>query len=231
MAIIMHFFIYIFLAVTLAAISSLSYAISIGTMNATMEADEDFLTRTVVNNSTTTKVYEVSLVKVSNPTASGTTLSMPVGELLYAPKRFTLHPNKRQHVKFYYKGHADNQERYYRAIFTESPTAQPDDYVRAPLNGALDMNVELQSILVVRPRKSTFDYAINPVLSTISNTGNTYFEFMVKDGCDQPDDEADSKYLLPGDTWQNAKISQKGNQKFIVYQSKFIPVGEDCWLK
>ncbi|ATD37174.1 hypothetical protein BHG40_03810 [Aeromonas salmonicida subsp. masoucida] len=58
---------------------------------------------------------------------------------------------------------------------------------------------------------------------------NTYFEFMVKQGSEQSDIEADSKYLLPGETYRNTKISQSGNQKLIVYQSRFIAVGKDCW--
>jgi hypothetical protein len=52
---------------------------------------------------------------------------------------------------------------------------------------------------------------------------------MVKRGCQQADSEADSKYLLPGETYHNPGINQPGNQKLIVYQSRFIPVGKDCW--
>lgn len=225
----MHLFIKTLVAITMMAIPLRSYAISIGMMNATIEADEDFLTRTVVNNTSTAKVYEVSLAKITNPTASGVLLSMQPGELLYSPKRFTLHPDKRQHVKFYYKGNEQNKELYYRAIFTESPTAQSSKYIKDIQKGTLEMNVEFQSILIVRPRKTQFSYNIDQASGSITNTGNTYFEFMVKEGCDQPDDQADSKYLLPGNTWNNKKIIQPGNQKFIVYNSKFIPIGKDCW--
>lgn len=84
-------------------------------------------------------------------------------------------------------------------------------------------------ILVVRPRQVHFQYQLNQTEGSITNTGNTYFEFMVKQGCEQPDMEADSKYLLPGETYRNTKISQSGNQKLIVYQSRFIAVGKDCW--
>ena len=37
------------------------------------------------------------------------------------------------------------------------------------------------------------------------------------------------KYLLPGETYHNPGINQPGNQKLIIYQSRFIPVGKDCW--
>lgn len=99
--------------------------------------------------------------------------------------------------------------------------------------GTVEVKLALQSILVVRPRQSRFAYQLDPAQSTITNTGNTYFEFMVKRGCQQADSEADSeadsKYLLPGETYHNPGINQPGNQKLIVYQSRFIPVGKDCW--
>lgn len=95
--------------------------------------------------------------------------------------------------------------------------------------GTVEVKLALQSILVVRPRQSRFAYQLDPAQSAITNTGNTYFEFMVKRGCQQADSEADSKYLLPGETYHNPGINQPGNQKLIVYQSRFIPVGKDCW--
>ena len=117
----------------------------------------------------------------------------------------------------------------YRITFTESPAAQVDEGSQTQHRGTVEVKLALQSILVVRPRQSRFAYQLDPVQSAITNTGNTYFEFMVKRGCQQADSEADSKYLLPGETYHNPGINQQGNQKLIVYQSRFIPVGKDCW--
>lgn len=204
-------------------------AIDIGPMTAVLESTDEFMARTVTNNGTTPKIYEVRAAKISNPMASGQLLAMPPGELLYAPKRFVLHSKQQQNVKFYYKGVADDQERYYRVTFIESPAAQAGGHEDKSRKSKLDIKIELQSILVVRPRQVRFEYQLHPGEASITNTGNTFFEFMVKRGCEQPDSEADSKYLLPGETYRNTKISQSGNQKLIVYQSRFIAVGKDCW--
>ncbi len=204
-------------------------AIDIGPMTAVLESTDEFMARTVTNNGTRPKIYEVRAAKISNPTASGQLLAMLPGELLYAPKRFVLHSKQQQNVKFYYKGVADDQERYYRVTFIESPAAQVAGHDNKSRKGMLDVKIEMQSILVVRPRQVHFQYQLNQTEGSIINTGNTYFEFMVKRGCEQPDSEADSKYLLPGETYRNTKISQSGNQKLIVYQSRFIAVGKDCW--
>lgn len=218
-----------FKALTLIACSWPTFAIDIGAATTVMAPSDDFLAKTVTNNNTITKVYEVKVRKITNPTASGQAMEMPAGELLYSPKRFVLSAGQQQNVKVFYKGVADHQERYYWLTFIESPTAQLATREDSETTGTQEMKVALQSILVVRPRQSRFEYQLDSAQSSITNTGNTYFEFMVKQGCEQPDSEADSKYLLPGETYRNPRISQSGNQKLIVYQSRFIPVGKDCW--
>lgn len=206
-----------------------AWAIDIGPMTAIMEHDEEFISRTVTNNASTPKLYELAAYRITSPTADEAILPMAPGELLFAPKRFVLHPDQRQHVKLYYKGPGDRQERYYRVVFTEVPVAQAGTPDNAGKRSSIEMTIALQSILVVRPRQERFEYRLDQAAGSITNTGNSFFEFMVKQGCDQPDSMADSKYLLPGETYRNPKISQSGNQKLIVHQSRFIRVGKDCW--
>lgn len=218
-----------FKALALIAFSWPTFAIDIGTATTIMAPSDDFLAKTVINNNTATKVYEVKVQKITNPTASGQAIEMPAGELLYSPKRFVLSAGQQQNVKVFYKGLADHQERYYWLTFIESPTARLTTREDSKATGTQEMKLALQSTLVVRPRQVRFQYQLDPARSSITNTGNTYFEFMVKRGCLQADSEADSKYLLPGETYQNPRIGQAGNQKLIVYQSRFIRVGKDCW--
>lgn len=210
-------------------LTSQAAAIDIGAMTVAMAPKQEFIARTLTNNSTSPKVYEVQMEKISDPTARGRTLPTVPGELLFAPKRFTLHARQAQNVKLYYKGPADSQERYYRITFTESPAAQVDDGTQTQHRGTVEVKLALQSILVVRPRQSRFAYQLDLAQSSITNTGNTYFEFMIKKGCEQPDHEAESKYLLPGESYQNHKIGKTGNLHVIIYQQQFIPLGNECW--
>lgn len=210
------------------ALVSQAMAIDIGAMTIAMAPKEDFITRTVTNNSTSPKVYEVQMEKISDPTATGQAAPTIPGELLFAPKRFTLHAKRAQNVKFYYKGPADALERYYRITFTESPAAQIDEGGQALRRGAVEVKLALQSILVVRPRQVHFDYQLNTTQNFIRNSGNTYFEFMIKQSCEQPDHDAKSKYLLPGEIYHNRKIGQLGSQHIIIYQHKFVFLGKDC---
>ncbi|MCE9933878.1 fimbria/pilus periplasmic chaperone [Aeromonas salmonicida] len=203
-------------------------AIDIGQVTAILEPTRAFMARTVTNNENTPKIYTVRVEKISNPTSNGQSLDMPAGELLYTPKRFVLHGRQTQNVKIYYKGPEDDIERYYRITFIESPPAHLNDGQESRRSGALYLNIELQSILVVRPRLVRFSYELDEVEAALKNSGNTFFEFIVKSGCDEPDDKADTKYLLPGDAYINNKIAQPGNEKIIIYDAKFIRIGTRC---
>jgi P pilus assembly chaperone PapD len=132
-------------------------AIDIGAMTIAMAPNEEFIARTVTNNSGSPKVYEVQMEKISNPTATGTSTAHGARRAAVRPQ--ALHPARQdmQNVKFYYKGPADGQERYYRITFTESPAAQLDEGSQTRRRGALEMKLALQSTLVVRPRQCVFN--------------------------------------------------------------------------
>ncbi|WP_408907772.1 fimbria/pilus periplasmic chaperone [Aeromonas salmonicida] len=115
-----------------------------------MEPSIDFLTKTVTNNNETTKIYEVQVKKITNPTVNGLPIDMPAGELLYSPKRFVLRAGQQQNVKIFYKGEPDHQERYYWLTFIESPAAQLATKENTAATGTQEMKLALQSILVVR---------------------------------------------------------------------------------
>lgn len=205
-----------------------AWAFDIGPVTTTMESDTEFLTRTVINTSDKPKLYQVKAIKLTTPKIEGKELQIESGELLFSPKRFTLHSRGSQNVKFYYKGSKDDLERYYRITFTEFPAAQTSTPLNAKLSGSVELSLALQSILVVRPRQVNMKYLVDNISGSINNIGNTYFEFMVKDGCKQPESLVDSIFIMPGETYINKKIRSPENQKLIVYQNKFISVDDAC---
>lgn len=205
-------------------------AIDIGSLTATMEPKQDFINRMVMNTGSITRVYQVNAVKLDTPKLTGSESKIMGGELLFSPKQFSLAPAQRQNVKLYYKGPQDSTERYYRVTFTElAHVARGGEEEQPTISGALDLKTSIRSILVIRPRNVHFDYKVNLAEGYITNTGNTYFEFMVKQGCDQSDSDADSRYVLPGEKYYNKKLLGDINQKFIVYDNRFVPIGKACW--
>lgn len=204
-------------------------ALDIGPLTVDMDPEQSFITRTITNSSAQSKVYTIKANKLTNPSSSGKAQPIENGELLYAPKQFTLQPGHKQNIKLYYKGATDTVERYYKIIFTEASAAISKPVsIHTNTQSNIEMNISLESILVVRPRELSFDYAIDNINGSIKNTGNTYFEVMVKNGCNQPDTDADSKYLLPGESYQNPKLKGDVNHKIIIFNGKFITIGNAC---
>lgn len=59
-------------------------------------------------------------------------------------------------------------------------------------------SVSMSTILIVRPRKTRFQYEINEATGTIKNTGNTYFRVILQKGCNGDDESSTQFYMLPG---------------------------------
>ncbi len=94
-------------------------------------------------------------------------------------------------------GLGDDIERYYRVIFKETPvTVFPRRMEQKKLN--IVPSVSMSTILIVRPRKTRFQYEINEATGTIKNTGNTYFRVILQKGCNGDDESSTQFYMLPG---------------------------------
>lgn len=59
-------------------------------------------------------------------------------------------------------------------------------------------SVSMSTILIVRPRKTRFQYEINEATGTIKNTGNTYFRVILQKGCNGDDESSTQFYMLRG---------------------------------
>lgn len=55
-------------------------------------------------------------------------------------------------------------------------------------------SVSMSTILIVRPRKTRFQYEINEATGTIKNTGNTYFRVILQKGCNGDDESSTVLY-------------------------------------
>ncbi|KFK96840.1 MULTISPECIES: fimbria/pilus periplasmic chaperone [unclassified Serratia (in: enterobacteria)] len=202
-------------------------AINVGPMTFAMHQDEAFVAKRVLNNNNSARIYQVSIRAIDKPGQQETRSRPADGELLFAPKQLILQAGQGEYYKFYYHGPKDNKERYYRVAFREVPTNYQDAAQRGKASVNLEPIVVMDTILVVRPRETQFAYQLDKQRGTIKNTGNTFFKFLLKPGCDSTDEEGTTEYLRPGDTLSHPGIKLKG-QKFIIYNDTFINVDKSC---
>jgi hypothetical protein len=81
----------------------------------------------------------------------------------------------------------------------------------------------MSTILIVRPRKTRFQYEINEATGTIKNTGNTYFRVILQKGCNGDDESSTQFYMLPGRAGQAPRLNS--NRKYIVALGRYHQLG------
>ena len=200
----------------------LAQAISVGNLTFSLPAEADFASKRVVNNNKSARLYRIAVSAIDRPGGSEVR-SRPVdGELLFAPRQLVLQAGESEYFKFYYHGPRDNRERYYRVSFREVPTRNQTR--RSPTGGEVSTEpvVVMDTILVVRPRQVQFKWSFDKVTGTVSNTGNTWFKLLIKQG--------DAWYLRPGDVVHQPELRQPGNH-YLVYNDKFIKISDSCPAK
>ena len=132
-----------------------------------MDARKDFISRPIVNDTKNNNLYTISAYKISRP-GNGDERPVPGQDkdLVWSPLQFTVQANGQEYFKLYYRGPKDAVERYYRVIFKETPvTIFPWRQDQKKLN--VVPSVSMSTILIVRPRKTRFQYEINEATGTI----------------------------------------------------------------
>ncbi|HGN0424657.1 TPA: hypothetical protein ACXJR2_002168 [Proteus mirabilis] len=146
------------------------------------------------------------------------------GEILFTPLKKILLPGEQEFFKIFYRGEADEKERYYKIIISETPLDIRNDegQKKQPL---FYPTVSLETYFVVRPKDPYFKYDLNINQGILKNTGNTYFRVLLHQNCDGDDDsEPYVFYLLPNQQIKDLRISQK-SRKYIVIFDKYYSIG------
>ncbi len=193
----------------------------------TLESDRPFFSRQFVNNTKDTNLYVISAYRINRPGSDERPRPLEKGEILYTPLRKMLEPGAWEYFKIFYRGPADDRERYYRITIKEIPAnavALPN-HSKTPLVSPI---VALDTILVVRPRQMRFTYHYDPQAGVLKNTGNTYFRVMIHQRCDAKDDSAKVFNLLPGESYAGADLRGQ-HRKFIIGFNKYLRLGEQCF--
>ncbi|HBR0931145.1 fimbria/pilus periplasmic chaperone [Klebsiella variicola] len=217
----------IFSLLILISIHAPSYAINVGNLTFSMSSQDDYMSKRVINNNRSARLYRVTIFSIDRPGENETRTRPADGEILFSPRQITLQAGESEYFKFYYHGEKDNQERYYRISFYEIPTR---NYGRHNKNGSevsIDPVVVLDTILVVRPRNVDFNWRYDKTMGRVENNGNTWFKLLIKPGCDSTEEKGSAWYLRPGEVVSQSTLKQPG-VNYIIYNDKFIKISDSC---
>ncbi|WP_323945839.1 EcpB family pilus assembly chaperone [Aeromonas hydrophila] len=174
-----------------------SQAINVGSITTFIDVGVQDVAKEVENNSDQARLVTVSVSRISSPEESGVELPMTDGELLLSPARLMLPAKAKNNVRFFYKGPADDQERYYRITWRDTALSM-DEQRNERRQAVATTSAMIGTILVVTPRRSRFDYALEK--DQLINRGNASYRVVAYGVCrDKPDEQCKETYYdLPG---------------------------------
>ncbi|HBN1082764.1 TPA: fimbrial chaperone EcpB, partial [Escherichia coli] len=145
-------------------------ALDVGDISSFMNSDSSTLSKTIKNSTDSGRLINIRLERLSSPLDDGQVISMDKpDELLLTPASLLLPAQASEVIRFFYKGPADEKERYYRIVWFDQALsdAQRDNANRSAVATA---SARIGTILVVAPRQANYHFQY--ANGSLTNTGN-----------------------------------------------------------
>ncbi|OAT34735.1 fimbrial protein [Proteus myxofaciens] len=220
----LFFLLKILFMILLSSFNSNAYALYINSDISSIDSGKEFFSKPYINDTQKTNLYNFSAYKIDRPGNQEHGTPIHNGEIIFTPLKKILLPGEQEYFKIFYRGQADEIERYYKIIISETPLDMRNDdgKKKQPL---FYPTISLETYFVVRPKNPDFKYSLNPNEGILKNTGNTYFRVLLHESCNTNDDsEPYMFYLLPNQEIKDPRLKKK-TRKYIVIFDKFYSVG------
>lgn len=112
-------------------------ALDVGDISSFMNSDSSTLSKTIKNSTDSGRLINIRLERLSSPLDDGQVISMDKpDELLLTPASLLLPAQASEVIRFFYKGPADEKERYYRIVWFDQALsdAQRDNANRSAVH-------------------------------------------------------------------------------------------------
>ncbi|MBG6031610.1 hypothetical protein I5E97_11200 [Proteus hauseri] len=184
--------------------SHFATAIHVGPITEMMASDQTILAKEIENNVDQARLVSLSIERITSPLDNGKVIPLPNNEILISPANLILPGKTKEHFKIYYKGPADNQERYYRLVWRDDPVSE-EGSTQNKKSATATTSAMISTILVVAPRQENFNYRFDKEKRVVYNTGNSAFRTVATGDC-MPDAVTKNEnnrcseryYVMPG---------------------------------
>ncbi|ARO98816.1 hypothetical protein K08M3_18790 [Vibrio alginolyticus] len=195
-----------------------AFAFNVGPLVTNLDSEIGFISKMVSNESQSRKAYQIKVYEIEKPGKDEKLIKNNKNELRYSPKTFFLSANSHKYISFYYRGNK-KKEKYYRVTFSELSTSI--------LKKSIEMSIvtEINTIVIVLPENKRLKYDIDYENGKIINSGNVYFELLLKERCDSKDSDSFSRFLLPDDYFE---INLNKKIVIIKYNGRYIDPQGTC---
>ncbi|HHT0459589.1 hypothetical protein [Raoultella planticola] len=202
-------------------------ALDVGDISSFMNSDASVLSKEIKNTTESGRLINIHVERLSSPLEGGSVIPMDSqDEVLLTPASLLLPAKSSDVIRFFYKGPADNKERYYRIVWFDQALsdAQRDSARRSAVATA---SARIGTILVVAPRKA--DYRYQYANGTLVNIGNATLRILAYGPCLKPADGKECKenyYLMPGKErrFTRVNVADKKGRVALWQGEQFVPV-------
>ena len=202
-------------------------ALDVGDISSFMNSDSSTLSKEIKNTTDSGRLINIHMERLSSPLDGGKVIPMDKqDEILLTPASLLLPAKASDVIRFFYKGPADDKERYYRIVWFDQALSD------AQRNGSAHSAVATASarigtILVVAPRKVNYRYQY--ANGTLTNTGNATLRILAYGPCLKPADGKDCKenyFLMPGKErrFTRVNVADKKGRVALWQGEQFVPV-------
>lgn len=202
-------------------------ALDVGDISSFMNSESSTLSKEIKNTTDSGRLINIHMERLSSPLDGGKVIPMDKqDEILLTPASLLLPAKASDMIRFFYKGPADDKERYYRIVWFDQALsdAQRNGSTRSAVATA---SARIGTILVVAPRKANFRYQY--ANGTLVNTGNATLRILAYGPCLKPADGKECKenyFLMPGKErlFTRVNVADKYGRVALWQGEQFVPV-------
>ncbi|QNK06454.1 hypothetical protein [Enterobacter sp. JUb54] len=202
-------------------------ALDVGDISSFMNSGSSVLSKEIKNTTESGRLINIHIERLSSPLEGASVIPMEVqGEVLLTPASLLLPAQSSDAIRFFYKGPADDKERYYRIVWFDQALsdAQRDSTTRSAVATA---SARIGTILVVAPRKVNFQHQY--ANGKLVNTGNATLRILAYGPCLKPADGKECKenyFLMPGKErrFTRVNVADKKGRIALWQGEQFVPV-------
>jgi len=202
-------------------------ALDVGDISSFMNSGSSTLSKEIKNTTDSGRLINIHMERLSSPLDGGKVIPMDKqDEILLTPASLLLPAKASDVIRFFYKGPADDKERYYRIVWFDQALsdAQRNGSTRSAVATA---SARIGTILMVAPRKANFRYQY--ANGTLVNTGNATLRILAYGPCLKPADGKECKenyFLMPGKErrFTRVNVADKKGRVALWQGEQFVPV-------
>lgn len=202
-------------------------ALDVGDISSFINSDSSTLSKEIRNTTDSGRLVNIRMERLSSPLDDGNVIPMDKpDEILLTPASLLLPAQANDVIRFFYKGPADDKERYYRIVWFDQALsdAQRNSAARSAVATA---SARIGTILVVVPRKVNFRYQYAD--GKLVNTGNATLRILAYGPCLKAAEGKECKenyFLMPGKErrFTRVNVADKRGRVALWQGEQFVPV-------